>query len=145
MVGAVPYSALRFAAYDGLKILYRRVRHCCGNCLAASPVVVLPGNLAGCAFCRGSEATRADTTACGLVLPQRFGEDLPPHVLVAAGALAGLAASTATFPLEVRCKSHSRPRRGCTSSSSCGGLPLTCKVAHESAATTSASRVLRCR
>ena len=34
---------------------------------------------------------------------QRFGDEpMPPHMLVAAGALAGLAASTATFPLEVR-------------------------------------------
>lgn len=33
---------------------------------------------------------------------QRFGDEpMPPHMLVAAGALAGLAASTATFPLEV--------------------------------------------
>jgi hypothetical protein len=31
---------------------------------------------------------------------------MPPHVLVAAGALAGLAASTATFPLEVRALLH---------------------------------------
>lgn len=32
---------------------------------------------------------------------QRYGEDIPPMVLVGCGALAGLAASTATFPLEV--------------------------------------------
>ena len=42
-------------------------------------------------------------TSVALFLVQRFGgeEPLSPHVLVAAGALAGLAASTATFPLEV--------------------------------------------
>jgi len=54
-VGAVPYSALRFGAFDGLKHIYRK----------------------------------------------KHGRDIPPAVLVAAGALAGLAASTATFPLEV--------------------------------------------
>lgn len=32
---------------------------------------------------------------------QRHAEDIPPMLLVGAGALAGLAASTATFPLEV--------------------------------------------
>lgn len=25
MIGAVPYTALRFGAYDGLKVLYKRV------------------------------------------------------------------------------------------------------------------------
>lgn len=54
-IGAVPYSALRFGAYDGLKWAYRK----------------------------------------------RFKEDMPPQLLPVAGAVAGLAASTATFPLEV--------------------------------------------
>jgi hypothetical protein len=48
------------------------------------------------------------------LIVQRFGDEpMPPHMLVAAGALAGLAASTATFPLEVRALLHS-PHAGPT-------------------------------
>lgn len=54
-IGAVPYSALRFGAFDGLKHIYRK----------------------------------------------KYGHDIPPMMLVGIGALSGLAASTATFPLEV--------------------------------------------
>lgn len=58
------------------------------------------------------EVLSASTVHC--LMLQRFGDEpMPPHVLVAAGALAGLAASTATFPLEVRAWLHTLQAAGC--------------------------------
>ena len=56
MIGVVPYAALRFAAYDGLKRAYKR---------------------------------------------RTKREEMSPAASMACGAVAGLLAATATFPLEV--------------------------------------------
>ena len=93
LLGAIPYSAVRLGSYDGLKWTYKRVSlsRCCLMLLFTPTLKSWKQGVA--------QHMRAEAV---VALMQRTGkESVPPHMTMIFGAIAAVASSSASFPLEI--------------------------------------------